>query len=155
MINWLRDKDHVKWNQVNEDPGWEKELALWCGEYSYVSPRKDSRYEKLTYLVHHGTCQENLNPRERRSLRLKSTQYRLINLVFFHINYYGVLLRHLEQKDTDKVLKELHDGPVGGHFVGNTTSHKILRVNYHWPTLFMDAHTYARNCKNFQMGVGR
>jgi hypothetical protein len=25
-------------DQVNEDPRWENELALWCGEASYVSP---------------------------------------------------------------------------------------------------------------------
>jgi hypothetical protein len=24
-------------DQVNEDPGWENELVLWCGEASYVS----------------------------------------------------------------------------------------------------------------------
>jgi hypothetical protein len=70
-------------DQVNDDPGWENELALWCGEVSYISPRKDSWYEKLTYLLHHGTCPENLNPRERRAFKLKSTQYHLINLVLF------------------------------------------------------------------------
>jgi hypothetical protein len=26
-------------DQVNEDPIWENELALWCGEASYISPR--------------------------------------------------------------------------------------------------------------------
>ena len=31
---------------------------------------------------------------------------------------------------------ELHDGPAGGHFSGDTTSHKILRAGYYWPTLF-------------------
>ena len=66
-------------DQVNEDLRWENELALWCGRASYVSPRKESWYEKLTYLLHHGNCPKNLNLKERISLRLKSTQYRLIN----------------------------------------------------------------------------
>jgi hypothetical protein len=26
-------------DQVNEDPRWENELKLWCGEASYISPR--------------------------------------------------------------------------------------------------------------------
>ena len=52
-------------------------------------------------------------------------------------------------------MKELHDGPAGGHFVGNTTAHKILRANYYWPTLFRDTHTYAINYKTCQMRVGR
>jgi hypothetical protein len=120
-------------------------MALWCGEVSYISLGQGSWYKDLTYLLYHGTCPKNLNPRERRALRLKSAQYRLINLVLFRINYDGVLLRCLECEDTDKVLKELHDGPTRGHFARNTTAHKILRANYYWPTLFKDAHAYARN----------
>jgi hypothetical protein len=70
-------------DHVNEDSGWENEMALWCGEVSYISPGKDSWYKNSTYLLHHGTCPENINPRERRALRLKSTQYLLINSVLF------------------------------------------------------------------------
>jgi hypothetical protein len=92
-------------DQVNEDPRWENELALWCGEASYVSPGKESWYEKMTYLLHHGTFPENLNPRERRSLRLKYAQYRLINSVLFRVNYDGVILICLEREYEDKVLK--------------------------------------------------
>jgi hypothetical protein len=142
-------------DQVNEDLRWENELTLWCGKASYISPGHESWYEKLTYLLHHGPCPENLNPRERSALRLRSTQFRLINLVLFRVNYDGVLLRCLEREDADKVLKELHDGPAGGHFAGNTTAHKILRAGYYWPTLFKDAHTYARNCKTCQISMGR
>jgi hypothetical protein len=42
-------------DQVNEDPGWENELKLWCSEALYVSPGLESWYGKLTYLLHHGT----------------------------------------------------------------------------------------------------
>ena len=75
--------------------------------------------------------------------------------MLFCVNYDGVILRCLECEDADKVLKLLHDGPVGGHFTGNTTAQNILRDNYYWPTLFMDYHTYARNCKTCQMRAGR
>ena len=33
--------------------------------------------------------------------------------------------------------------------------HKVLRVGYYWPTLFKDAHAYARRCQIFQVNVGR
>jgi hypothetical protein len=52
-------------------------------------------------------------------------------------------------------MKELHDGPAGGHFTGNTTTHKILRVDYYCHTLFKDSHRYARNCKTCQISMGR
>jgi hypothetical protein len=142
-------------DQVNEDLRWENEMALWCGKASYISPGQESWYEKLTYLLHHGTCPRNLNPRERRYLRLKSAQYHLINSVLFQVNYDGVLLRCLKCEEADKFLKEIHEGLVDGHFAGDTASHKTLRDGYYWPTLFKDPHTYARNCKTCQMSVGR
>jgi hypothetical protein len=101
------------------------------------------------------TCPKNLNPKERRALRLKLAKYHLINSVLFRINYDRVILRCPECEDVDKVLKELHDGPIGGHFTGNTTAHNILRVEYYWPTLLRDAHTYTRNCKTCQISSGR
>jgi hypothetical protein len=52
-------------------------------------------------------------------------------------------------------MKELHDGPAGGSFVGDTTTHKILRDGYYWPTLFKDSHAYTRNCKICQLSAGR
>jgi hypothetical protein len=74
-------------------------------------------------------------------------------MCLFQMNYDGVLLRCLEQDDVEKVLKELHDGPVGGNFTGETTAHKILREGYYWPTLFRDAHTYTRRCKTCQLSM--
>ena len=45
-------------------------------------------------------------------------------------------------------------GP-GGHFNGEMTTHKLLRVGYYCPTLFKDAHAYARRCQFFQVNAGR
>lgn len=48
-------------------------------------------------------------------------------------------------KDIEKVLKYLYDGMEGGHYAGDTTTHKFVRVGYFWPTLFKDAHDYVHN----------
>ena len=49
----------------------------------------------------------------------------------------------------------MHFGPTGGHFGGETTVHKMLRVGYYWPTLFRDSYAYARKCQYFQTTAGR
>ena len=73
-----------------------------------------------------------------------------------HRIYEGVFLRCSEQEDAKKVIIiELHDGPAGGHFSGDTTAHKILRARYYWPTLFKDAHAHVRKCDSCQRGGGR
>ena len=71
---------------------------------------------------------EHWNSKQRRVLRLKSVSYQIIDGILFKKNYDGVLLRCLEKEDAKKVITELHDGPVGGHFSEDMTAHKILRA---------------------------
>jgi hypothetical protein len=118
-------------DRINEDSGGENELALWCSEALYIPLGSESWYGKLIYLIHHGTCPKNLSTRENRALRIKSAQYCLANSILFYVNYDGVLLICLKHEDAEKVPRELHDGPKGGNFVGNTTNHKILRSGYY------------------------
>jgi hypothetical protein len=47
---------------------------------------------------------------------LKYLQYHLLHGILFRKNYDGVLLWCLEKQDVDKVMKDMHDGLVGGHF---------------------------------------
>jgi hypothetical protein len=64
-------------------------------------------------------------------------------------------MRCLEKDEAEKVLSELHAGEVGGNFGGDTTSHKVLRDGYYWPTLFKYAHVLCRKCVICQKAIGR
>jgi hypothetical protein len=66
-----------------------------------------------------------------------------------------VFLRCLEKQDADKVLKDMHDGPTGGHFLGDTIAHKVLRNGYYLPTLFKDEHAYSRSYEAWKKAAGR
>jgi hypothetical protein len=74
--------------------------------------------------------------------------------ILFWKNYNEIILRFLEKKDVDKVLTKMH-GPVGGHFVGETITHKILRFSYFWPRVFKDTHIYTYKCNSCQKCDGR
>ena len=96
-----------------------------------------------------------MDSKQRKALRLKSASYQVIEGVLFRKNYDGVLLRCLEHEDRAKVVKELHDGPAGGNYSGDTTTYNILREGYYWPTLFKDTHAYVRKCDVCQRSGGR
>jgi hypothetical protein len=53
------------------------------------------------------------------------------------------------------VLVELHSGDAKDHFGGDTTTQKVLRDVYYWPTLFKDSHTLSRKCIICQKVAGR
>jgi len=50
----------------------------------------------------------------------------------------GVILRCVNKEESEKLIKEFHDGLCGGHYAARTTTHKILRARYYWPTIFVD-----------------
>lgn len=93
----------------------------------------------------HGTIPSHFSTWQKRALRIKALSYRLVHGVLFRKLHNGVLLRCLEAHDSEKVLCDLHDGTIEGHFVGNTTTHKVMQANFYWTTFFKDTHAYA--CK--------
>ena len=109
----------------------------------YIPTSTNSWYNDLKYYLTHGSSPNHLDAPKKRALRLKSTQYQLIDGVLFWQNYDQVLLRCLEKDDAEHILTELHDGPKGCHLSGETTVHKVLRAGYYWPTLFKDTHAHA------------
>jgi len=65
------------------------------------------------------------------------------------------MLRFLKPQDTEKVLRDFHDGLEAGNYVGDKTAHKVMRASYYWPTLFKDTHAYARKFPSCQRCVDR
>ena len=112
-------------------------------EVLYIPASTNSWYNDLKYYLTHGSSLNHLDARKKGAFRLKYAQYQLIDNVFFRQNYDQILLRCLEKVNAEHILTELHDGLAGGHFSGETTTHKVLRAGYYWPTLFKDAHAHA------------
>ncbi len=46
------------------------------------------------------------------------------------------------------VLKDLHEGMVGGYFVANIIVKKIMDARYWWPTLFKDTREFCKSYDN-------
>ena len=53
----------------------------------------------------------------------------MVEGILFRKNYDGVLLRCLEKEDAKKVMIDLHDGPAGGHFSGDTKTIKFSELD--------------------------
>jgi hypothetical protein len=49
--------------------------------------------------------------------------------------------------ESKKLMDEFHGGFCGGHFVAKTTTHKIFRAGYYWPTIFLDVHQLVQKCE--------
>ena len=109
-----------------------------------------SQYIDLIFYLKNGYAPTQLSYKMKRVFLLKAKHYELINDVFFRRNFISVLLRCLEKSEAEKALQELHDGPVGGHFGGNTTTHKILHagiIGLHFSNILMNMQENAKCVK--------
>ena len=103
-------------SQDNEDDDWENEVELHMIDMCHVFTAPESWYRDLIYYLQRGYLPKHLTSKKRRALRLKSASYQIIDGFIFSKNYDGVFLRCLKKEDASKVVKELHDGPIGGIF---------------------------------------
>eukprot|EP00253_Pinus_taeda_P004730 PITA_04730 len=115
----------------------------------------ESQYADLIFYLKNGYAPSNISYKNKRAIRMKAKNFEIIDDVLFIMNYDSVWLRCIEKTEAQKVLQELHDGPIGGHFGGDTTAHKIIHASYYWPTLFKDSHEYVRKCRMCQTASGR
>ena len=58
-----------------------------------------------------------------------------------------VLLRCVDAKEAELILKEIHEGAFGTHMNGHSMARKILRVGYFWLTMENDCCVHVRKCQ--------
>lgn len=52
-------------------------------------------------------------------------------------------------------MEDFHGGECGGHLFSKSTTNKILRVGYYWPTLFADVYKMVKHCHKCQIFEGK
>jgi hypothetical protein len=113
-------KLEVEAQDQTDEGSWENEVSIYTVNVLFIPTNMESSYYELKYYLKHGYNLNHLDAKRRRALRLKYTQYKLINGILFRKNYDGVLLRCLEESYVKKFLVDLNDGLVARHFLGDT-----------------------------------
>ena len=103
-------------------------------------------YEDIVHFLLYLQCPEHLDKKDARSLKLKTTKYCLIEQQLFWKDPGGILLRYLDKPDIGEVISESHEGACWGHKYWKETSYKILRAEYHSPSLFSNVYQQVRAC---------
>ena len=87
---------------------------------------------------------------EARKLRYKAAQYVIYDGVIYKRGFNRPLLRCVAGIRCEYIMREVHEGICGNHSGGASLAHKILRQGYYWPTLYKDAHAFAKACDSCQ-----
>ena len=86
---------------------------------------------------------------------MKALNFCVIDGALFWRNHEGILLNCLTMNETNNVMKEFHVGDGGGHLYWKSTADKILRVGFHWPSLFVDVKKFSISCHKCQIFEGK
>jgi hypothetical protein len=112
-------------------------------------------YKDIIFYLRSRQFPVTMNPKERRTLKMKSNQYVLIVDILFKRNYDGIFLRCVDQRKAQELIKEFHEGICGRHFSPTATAHKIIRSGFYWPSIFKDSYATIRKCESCQQFSGK
>jgi len=79
-----------------------------------------------------------------------ATKFILNGEVLYKRNHDMVLLRCVDAKEAELILKEVHEGTFGTHMNGHSIARKILRAGYFWLTMENDFCIHVRKCLKCQ-----
>ena len=68
---------------------------------------------------------------QRKRLRADSRYYIWDDPLLFKIGAYLIIRTCVPEGEQNKILKECHSSPYGGHFAGDKTAHKILQSGFY------------------------
>ena len=113
--------------------------------------------EEYAEIIHYLTKQtfpSTFTETMKKQLIQKSAPYTMIGNVLYKKGRDEVLRRCIFKSEVETILEGCHLDSCGGHFAGDSTARKALMAGYWWPTMFTDAHQFARRCDPCQR-IGR
>ena len=123
---------------------------------SVGEPMEDSVwYRDIVFYLRSGQFLVTMNPKKRRTLKMKSSQYVLIVDILFRRNYDCILLRCVDERKAQELMKECHEGICGGSFAPIAITHKIIRVGFYWPSILKYSYATTRKCVSCQQFSGK
>ncbi|XP_062114006.1 uncharacterized protein LOC133825019 [Humulus lupulus] len=61
-----------------------------------------------------------------------------------------IMRRCVPKDEVSSILEHCHSTPYSGHFGGQGTVAKVFQSGYFWPSIFKDAHAFAKRCDRCQ-----
>lgn len=112
-------------------------------------------YQDIIYYLRNMKCPIEMDDNKKRTLKLQAIKYGIVKCKLYRKNLDCILLKCVDENQADNLLKEMHEGLCGGHYMGKTSAQKILRIGFWWPRIFKDVERLVRMCDAFQIFSGK
>jgi hypothetical protein len=112
-------------------------------------------YADIIYVLEN--LQAHLGVRNTNSifLKLKEVKFCILDNSLYWKDLEGIFLSYLLEDDVKWAIQEVYKGDCGEHHYWKTTTHKISREGYYWPTIFTDVYKEVSICHECHIFYGR
>ena len=86
------------------------------------------------------------DPKEAAKIRARSARFTTHKGSLYKRGFFTPILKCIAGKDTEYVLREVHEGICGNHIGARALAGKVLRQVYYWPTILKDAADLVKKC---------
>ena len=90
------------------------------------------------------------DPKEAAKIRTRSARFTNHKGSLYKRGFFIPFLKCIAGKNTEYVLREVHEGVCENHIGARALAGKVLRQGYYWPMILRDATDLVRRCKIFQ-----
>ena len=87
------------------------------------------------------------DPKEAAKIRVRSARFTNHKGSLYKRGFFTPILKCIAGKDTEYVLREVHEGICGNHIRARALAGKVLRHGYYWPTILKDATDLVKKCR--------
>ena len=87
------------------------------------------------------------DPKEAAKIRTRSARFTNHKGSLYKRGFFTPILKCIAGKDTEYVLREVHEGICGNHIGVRALAGKVLRQGYYWPTILKDATDLVKKYK--------
>ena len=88
--------------------------------------------------------------KEATKIRARSVRFTNHKGSLYKRGFFTPFLKCIAGKDTEYVLREVHEGICENHIRARTLAGKVLRQGYYWPTILKEATDLVKKCRIFQ-----
>jgi hypothetical protein len=96
-----------------------------------------------------------LSKTKARFLKLKATNFCMVNQYLYWKDPEGILLSCLLEEEVERTIREFHNGDCVGNDYWKNIVHKVLRVGFYWLRIFSDVYKEVSRCHECQNFYGK
>ncbi|XP_048132952.1 uncharacterized protein LOC125314539, partial [Rhodamnia argentea] len=109
-------------------------------------PDEEPWYHDIKNYLLKGEFPQDSQPEDKKYISKMASKFFLSGRILYKRSFDSVLLRCVNSREANLIMKEIHEGECGPHMNGHLLAKKIMILRYYWMTIESDCNQHVRSC---------